>query len=78
MYAGNGPGGLTSAVTVGAGAGRYDEMLGAGDVDGDGRPDVITRQASNGTLWLLPGSSGSSLAARRLVGTGFGRYDLLG
>ena len=53
-------------------------MIGAGDVDGDGRPDLIARQRATGDLWLLPGASRLAVRTRRLIATGFGRYDLIG
>jgi hypothetical protein len=77
LHAGNGPGGLTGSKQVGSKAGGYDWMLGAGDVDGDGFPDVLARAASSGRLWLLPGK-GSGFGTRRFVADGFGRYDLGG
>jgi hypothetical protein len=55
---------------------RYDWVIGPGDVDGDGRADLVTRDAA-GSLWLIPGAT-KSLGARRLIGTGFGAYKLGG
>jgi hypothetical protein len=78
VYAGNGPGGLTDTVKkVGTQAGKYDWMVGAGDVDGDGRADVLARQRTNGRLWLLPGTT-TGLGQRRFVADGFAKYDLAG
>ncbi|MFI9615590.1 FG-GAP repeat domain-containing protein [Streptomyces sp. NPDC052023] len=37
---------------------------------GDGRPDLYTREASTGRLWLYPGTSTARLGARKLVGSG--------
>ena len=62
--------------TTGSNPSTYDWLLGPGDVDGDGRADMVGRDRA-GTLWLLPGSS-KSVGARRLIGTGFGAYKLGG
>jgi hypothetical protein len=47
------------------------------DVDGDERGDLVAREASNGYLWLVPGTEGG-YGDRRLVATGFDAYDLGG
>jgi hypothetical protein len=77
LYPGNGPGGLTNPETVGSAAGRYDWLHGAGDVDGDGHPDVLARARATGMLWLLPGSP-TGFGRARYVGEGFERFDLSG
>ena len=64
---------------VGTGAGPlagYTWVVGPGDVDGDGRSDLVARDAS-GALWLLPGTA-SGYASRRLIGEGFAGYTLGG
>ena len=48
-------------------AGRYDWFLALGDVDGNGRPDIVARARATGQLWLLPGNR-QGLAPRRYVG----------
>jgi N-acetylmuramoyl-L-alanine amidase/FG-GAP-like repeat len=75
MYTGNGPGGLMNATKVGGGANAYDWLQSFGDLDGDGRPDLLARERATGKLWLLP-RTGTGFGVRRLVGDGFGRYDL--
>jgi hypothetical protein len=77
LYPGNGPGGLTGGTTIAGGARRYNRLLGPGDVDGDGYPDVVVRQRRDGTLWLLPGT-GQGVRRRQYVGSGFDRFDLIG
>jgi hypothetical protein len=77
LYPGNGPGGLTYGTQVATGMQGYDWLQGVGDLDGDGKPDLLAREQSTGDLWLLPGD-GTGVAARRLVGEGFSRFDLVG
>ena len=58
-------------------AGKYDWLLGSGDIDGDGRADLLARESSTGVLWLLPGT-GSGFGAPRFVAGGLSGYDLAG
>jgi hypothetical protein len=69
------PGDGGSSKQIGSGLTGYDWVRGLGDVNGDGRPDVVAREAATGYLWLLPGRK-DGLGPRRLIGTGFGAYDL--
>jgi hypothetical protein len=77
FYPGNGPGGLMNPTQIGGAAGRYDWLHGVGDANGDGHPDLIGRQRTDGTLWLLPGN-GSGFGASRFIAAGFDKYDLSG
>ena len=77
LYPGNGPGGLTGGTRIASAGTGYDWMVAAGDVNADGRPDLVAREAATGKLWLRPGTS-SGFGTRRLVTTGMGRYDLAG
>ncbi|MFD5817293.1 FG-GAP repeat domain-containing protein [Streptomyces sp. NPDC127038] len=42
----------------------YDVLTSPGDVSGDGRPDLIARVASTGTVYLFKGTSTGTLSAR--------------
>ncbi|GAA4994561.1 FG-GAP repeat domain-containing protein [Streptomyces siamensis] len=43
---------------------QYDVLTSPGDVSGDGRPDLIARTASTGTVYLYKGTSDGKLATR--------------
>jgi hypothetical protein len=76
LWSGNGPGGLMNGTQVASGAAGYTWFKGIGDLDGDGRGDVVARDRA-GSLWMLKGLAGG-LAPRRLMGTGFNAYDYSG
>ncbi|MGW3287593.1 FG-GAP repeat domain-containing protein [Streptomyces sp. NPDC001002] len=52
----------TTLVTSGWNA--YDVLTAPGDVSGDGRPDLIARNASTGAVYLYKGTSAGKLSAR--------------
>ncbi|MFJ4778159.1 FG-GAP repeat domain-containing protein [Streptomyces sp. NPDC088762] len=69
---------FNSRVKVGSGWGIYDQLVGAGDVDGDGLGDVLTRTLS-GELWFHKGAGSATapLKARVKVGTGWNAYNVI-
>ncbi|WP_407838743.1 FG-GAP-like repeat-containing protein [Streptomyces sp. DSM 116496] len=78
LYPGTGKAGtntLTNPVLIGSGWNIYD--LGFGDINGDGRTDVIGRD-SGGGLWLYPhvgGTGTQSLGGRISIGVGWSSAD---
>ena len=62
---------------VGGGWQTMDRVIGVRDFDGDGKDDLIGREARTGYLWLYPGSAKdhTPYSTRVRVGTGFGKMD---
>ncbi|PWG07665.1 hypothetical protein DF268_41915 [Streptomyces sp. V2] len=74
--------------TVGAFGTRYQigrswqtqDVTRTGDFNSDGLTDVLTRQASDGTLWVYPGTGKAgmeTLGTRYQAGTGWGPYRII-
>ncbi|MFI1092188.1 FG-GAP-like repeat-containing protein [Streptomyces sp. NPDC020917] len=63
---------------VGGGWNTYNTIVGAGDLTGDGRADLLGRDAS-GVLWLYrgTGSTTAPFAARTRIGGGWNTYKSL-
>lgn len=68
LYRGDGRGGFVSSGSIGRGWGGVDLMTAAGDLDGDGRPDVVVRSRTTGALLLYRGQAGGTLAAGTAIG----------
>ena len=45
-------------------------IVGAGDFNGDGHPDLVARDGT-GRLWLFPGNGTGGFLATRLIGSGW-------
>ncbi|MEU6354060.1 FG-GAP-like repeat-containing protein [Streptomyces sp. NPDC047072] len=55
----------TSYTTLSTGGwNQYDVLTSPGDVTGDGRPDLVARNSSTGTVYLYKGTSAGKLSAR--------------
>ncbi|MFD3663792.1 N-acetylmuramoyl-L-alanine amidase [Streptomyces sp. NPDC058659] len=69
---------FASRLRVGAGWNVYDKLLGARDMNADGRPDLIARDKT-GVLWLYTntGASPNPFATRVRVGGGWNIYNEL-
>ncbi|MCA1218300.1 FG-GAP repeat domain-containing protein [Streptomyces sp. 8L] len=70
------PGG--SPLWTGSGWNTYNKVVAVGDINGDGRGDLLAR-THTGDLYLYTGTGNTSnpFAAKVKVGTGFGVYDQL-
>lgn len=59
---------------------QSQDVFRTGDFNGDGLTDVLSRQASDGTLWVYPGTGNSgmdTLGTRSQAGTGWGPYRII-
>ena len=67
---GSGTSTFAARVKIATGWKAYLNVLSPGDVNGDGDPDVLTRDAA-GKLWMFPGDGAGRLGARVQVGSGW-------
>jgi hypothetical protein len=58
------------------GWGGYTTVFGPGDLNGDGRSDLLARDSS-GVLWIMTGKGDGSFYGRGKVGAGWGAYTAL-
>ncbi|MEU2656573.1 VCBS repeat-containing protein [Streptomyces sp. NPDC007325] len=67
---------LGTRISVGGGWGVYDQLVGLGDGNGDGRADLYARDNA-GTLWFYAGTGVTSkpFATRTSIGGGWGIYN---
>lgn len=67
---------LAARTKVGTGWNQYNRIVGAGDVTGDGKGDLLARDAA-GVLWLHRGTGNAAapFAARTRIGTGWNQYN---
>lgn len=65
-YANNGAGGFKARSLAGSGFGGYKRLIAAGDLDGDGKNDLLALDASN-ELWRFRGTGAGTFTPRSLV-----------
>ncbi|NYV74926.1 FG-GAP-like repeat-containing protein [Streptomyces sp. UH6] len=68
----------TAYTSLGTGWNQYDVLTSPGDLSGDGRPDLITRQASTGDIYLHRATSTGKLAARVEIRSAWTYKKILG
>ena len=77
LYRGDGRGGFAGSTAIGRGWGGVDLITAAGDLDADGRPDLVVRSRSTGALLLYRGAPGATFAAGTTIGTRAGSLQAL-
>ncbi|WP_109447477.1 VCBS repeat-containing protein [Streptomyces sp. ICBB 8177] len=60
-------------VSLGGGWNAYNHIVGAGDLTGDGVPDIVAT-TPGGTLYLYPGLGNGAFGSRRAIGSGWQMY----
>ncbi|MEU9167099.1 VCBS repeat-containing protein [Streptomyces sp. NPDC048420] len=70
------PGGLGSRRTAATGWQAYNKIAAPGDMNADGKPDLLARTPT-GTLYYYPGKGDGSFGSRVKIGTGWQQYDEL-
>lgn len=76
FYAGTGAGAYQTRVRVGAsGWNKFDDVIGSGDLNGDGKADLLVKQS--GAVYLYPGLGTGRLASRSQVASGWTGYTQL-
>lgn len=72
LYRGTSTGLAATETRVATGWQVFDQVFSPGDLTGDGRPDLLARRRSDGTLWLYAGNGkGGWSVYSRQVGTGW-------
>ncbi|MEU5438168.1 FG-GAP-like repeat-containing protein [Streptomyces sp. NPDC020719] len=68
----------TPYTKIGGGWNIFDSLTSTGDFTGDGRADLIAREASTGDLYLYEANGSGNFKGRVKIGTGWKGYTLTG
>ncbi|RIQ28196.1 hypothetical protein DY240_09160 [Jiangella rhizosphaerae] len=77
LWPGRWSGGFGLRVSIGVGWDVMDVKLLPGDLDGDGRDDLLARRRIDGTMWFYPGIDGGRLGRAVRLGSGWSVFDAL-
>jgi stage II sporulation protein D len=77
VYDGDGAGGFLGEQSRGSGWQAYTDIMLPGDVNGDGRPDVVAMRKSDGSLWMYPGDGKGWVVAPTQIGSHFNIFSTL-
>jgi serine protease len=76
LHSGNGRGGFRATTAISVGWNGVGSLAGVGDLNGDGRNDLIGTSKSTGALLMWAGNGSGGFAGPRQIGTGWTRYEL--
>ncbi|MFF9684856.1 FG-GAP-like repeat-containing protein [Streptomyces sp. NPDC014623] len=68
----------TPSVPLGTGWNGFDSYSCSGDLNGDGRPDLIARQVATGDLYMYAGTEAGKLTRVGRIGTGWKSLTVVG
>ncbi|MBL7257314.1 FG-GAP repeat domain-containing protein [Paractinoplanes lichenicola] len=78
VFAGNGTGGLNARVKLAGGYKGYSKVIGPGDINGDGKPDLLLQYDPTSTMYAMLGAGdGTFQSGLRVVGTGWLGYNIV-
>jgi len=77
LFSGDGLGGYTGPTRIATGWGVYTKLVGAGNFRTHSRPGDLMAVRSDGTLVLLPNFGRGLMGTPRILGHGFGGYDVI-
>ncbi|MCX5392396.1 FG-GAP-like repeat-containing protein [Streptomyces sp. NBC_00094] len=71
LYPGTSTGTLGARKLIGSGWNAMNTLVAPGDMNGNGRADLIAREPATGKLWLYPATGTGTFGARVLIGSGW-------